>query len=56
MATLNITPAVYRRLKNAYEKAANEKQETFDFEGVQFVTRYAFYLLEHLRSRFERSQ
>lgn len=36
------------RLRAVYKEALATKQESFMFEGAEFLTRYAKYLLEHL--------
>ena len=37
------------RLGTAYEQAVKESKEQFAFEGEDYVTDYAKYLLEYLR-------
>jgi hypothetical protein len=39
----------YRRFKVAYNSAVAANQEHFNFDGHEFVTSYAKYLLEFLR-------
>jgi hypothetical protein len=41
--------ARYLRLRKAYNAAVAEGAETFEFDGAEFYTPYAFYLLEYLR-------
>jgi len=36
------------RLRKAYKKALKSKSEKFEFEGNEYLTRYAGYLLEYL--------
>lgn len=36
------------RLRKAYSAAVAESKDQFTFEGNEYVTRYAMYLLEHL--------
>lgn len=38
-----------QRLRKAYQQAKKENKETFTFEGHEFVTQYAYYLLEYLK-------
>lgn len=39
------------RFRTAYDKAQDDSQETFVFEGADFFTGYAKYVLEYLDSR-----
>lgn len=38
----------YKALKEAYIKAVEANQEVFVFEGVEILTKYAYYLLMYL--------
>lgn len=40
------------RLQKAYDKALVEKKDVFIFEGHEFVTKYAKYVLEYLNTAF----
>lgn len=40
------------RLRKAYNKALVEKKDVFIFEGHEFVTKYAKYVLEYLNTAF----
>jgi len=40
------------RLKNAYANAVTDEQEQFEFEGLEFVTGYAKYLIMYLEAEF----
>lgn len=40
------------RLQKAYHKALVEKKDVFIFEGHEFVTKYAKYVLEYLNTAF----
>lgn len=51
--TITFTPKLVVALHKATIEAANNGQETFTFEGHEFVVGYAEYLLEHLTSRME---
>lgn len=44
----------YLRLKRAYQLAVNSNQESFMFEGNEYVTNYAKYLIEYLESNYFR--
>jgi hypothetical protein len=48
VTTVDFTPAKYRKLKEAYDKARLEGREKFLFEGQAIVTDYAKYMLEYL--------
>lgn len=41
----------YLDLKQLYDEAVLEKRELFLFQEKEIVTKYAKYLLEHLRNR-----
>lgn len=38
----------YKRLKKRYEQAVEQKENQFTFEGDEYVTDYAKYLLQYL--------
>lgn len=40
------------RLKKRYGIAREKKEESFRFEGSEFVTDYAKYLIEYLENKF----
>ncbi len=40
-------------LRKAYEEAVAQGQDSFTFEGTQYLTEYAKYLLEHLDNNLE---
>ena len=50
----------YKALKEAYDKAVEANQEVSMFEGVEILTKYAYYLLMYLekawKSSFKKSQ
>lgn len=48
------TPAMAKRLKTAYAEACKTKtkDETFMFDGHEFVLGYAKYLIEYLEMQF----
>ena len=47
---INWTPAKAKRLREAITIARNNEQETFMFEGHEFLVRYAEFLAEYLAS------
>ena len=48
---IEFTPEKAKRLKKAYEAAVKENKNSFIFEGNEFVTGYAKYVLEYLAMR-----
>lgn len=42
--------AKLRRFKRAYHYAVSQKQESFTFDGNEYMTAYAMYLIEYLAS------
>lgn len=44
----------FRRFKAAYQKALDDKQDTFFFEGGEWLVSYAKYVIEHLTSKFKK--
>lgn len=51
---VNFTKAKLERLKKAYNQAAQSSQLEFKFEGLDYVTAYAKYLIEYLDQVFNR--
>lgn len=51
--TITFTPKLVIALHKATVEAGKNGQETFTFEGHEFVVGYAEYLLEHLTSRMD---
>ena len=41
------------RLKKAYDRATSESKDMFTFEGNDYVTNYAKYLIEYLEEKFK---
>ena len=48
MPVIQWTQSRVAKFKQAYQQAVTNQVETFLFEGNQFVTAYAKYLLEYL--------
>lgn len=46
--------AKYQALRKAYDKAIKDKADSFMFENKEIVTNYAKYLLEYLKTIFEK--
>lgn len=53
MTTVNWTPVKLIRFQKAYREARETNRDSFVFEGNEFVTLYAKYLIEYLESVFE---
>jgi hypothetical protein len=53
MKTILWTKHKLKEIKKAYAKALELKQESFFFEGNEFVTEYAKYLIEYLEPQFQ---
>lgn len=49
---IEFTPEKAEQLRKAYNKAVEEKKDSFVFQGDEFVTSYAKYLLEYLDMQF----
>jgi hypothetical protein len=54
MNTITWTPEMLKRFKDAYERAINGGNDSFMFDGNEFVTPYAGYLIEYLEIEFKR--
>ena len=48
MPQQNIDVAVYKELRKSYEQAYKNNSESFVCNGIEFVTRYAYYYLCNL--------
>lgn len=44
----------YHGLRRAYATAVDDNQDRFLFEGNEYATSYAKYLLEYLTTKFEK--
>jgi hypothetical protein len=47
------TRPMFERFKIAHKKAVDEKRESFMFDGNEFITNYAKYLIEYLGGKFK---
>lgn len=43
----------FQKFKKAYEKAVSQGEKVFVFDGREYLTNYAKYLIEFLKQRFE---
>ncbi len=50
---IEFNPEKCKALKREYSKAVKDKKESFIFEGNEYVTSYAKYLLEFLKTKFK---
>ena len=53
MKQLSWTKEAFLKFKKAYELALNQKNESFFFEGNEFLVSYAKYLIEYLEPQFK---
>jgi hypothetical protein len=51
---MTFTHDTYSRFKSHYLKATKNKKEKFTFDGHEFLTGYAKYLLMFLKPKFEK--
>lgn len=54
---VTFTPEKLAKFKEAYGKAKrNPLTDTFEFEGDEYVLRYAAYMIEYLEGRFDEAK
>ncbi len=51
---IDVTPKFFSDLKKAYQKALEEKKESFSFEGNEYLVTYAKYMIEYLEGEAKR--
>lgn len=51
---MTFTLDTYLRFKAQYLKAVSNHQTQFTFDGHEFLTEYAKYLLQYLKPKFEK--
>jgi hypothetical protein len=51
--TMSVDLPTFSRLKNEYQNAVNNSKETFIFDGNEFLTNYAKYLIEYFTPMFK---
>ena len=51
--TVTFTAESIKRFEQTYDEANAKHVDRFVFDGNEYVTGYAVYLLEHLKERFE---
>lgn len=52
MKSINWTREMLARFKKRYQQAVDKSEEQFNFDGNDFVTDYAKYLIEYLDEVF----
>jgi hypothetical protein len=50
---MSVDLPTFSRLKNEYQNAVNNSKETFIFDGNEFLTNYAKYLIEYFTPMFK---
>ena len=50
--TINFNPEKLERLRSRYKQAVDSGEKDFSFEGSEFVTGYAKYVIEYLDMEF----
>lgn len=55
MKMINFDRNKLKDLKRHYKKALEAKKETFIFNGDEYLTSYAKYVIEYLESQFKKS-
>jgi hypothetical protein len=53
MNTITFNQPTYQRFKSEYQNAVNSKKQIFIFDGIEFLTDYAKYMIEYLKATFE---
>ena len=51
--TISFTPESFKNFKSDYNSAVENNQEMFVFDGNDFLTSYAKYVIEYLKTKFE---
>ena len=51
--TITFNHPTYQRFKNTYNTAVKDNVEMFVFDGHEFLTAYAKYVMEYLKPKFE---
>jgi hypothetical protein len=51
--TIHFTPEMRDRLQEAYDRATLARKDVFIFNGHEYYTKYAKYLLQYLSSQFD---
>lgn len=51
--TISFNQKSFKNFKSEYNSAVKNGVEIFTFEGHEFLTSYAKYMIEYLKSKFE---
>jgi len=51
--TISFTTESFKNFKTDYNSAVKNNQEMFVFDGNDFLTSYAKYVIEYLKTKFE---
>jgi hypothetical protein len=51
--TISFNHPTYQRFKKVYQSAVKNNIEIFVFDGHEFLTAYAKYVMEYLKPKFE---
>jgi len=51
--TISFNHPTYTRFKKVYQSAVRNNIEIFVFDGHEFLTAYAKYIIEYLKPKFE---
>ena len=54
MNTITVDKKTYSKLRKEYDKAVKSDATTFKFGGVELLTSYAKYLLQHMKGLLKR--
>jgi hypothetical protein len=52
--TVSFNVTTFRKLKKEYENAIQNNITIFTFEGNEYLTSYAKYMVEYLKTKFEK--
>lgn len=56
MKMINFDRQKLRELKTLYNKAVKENKESFMYNGDEYLTSYAKYVIEYLETRFNETK
>lgn len=53
MSHVNFDRVTFDKFKQAYNEAVKEDKKTFFFNNDEYLTKYAYYLIEYLDGKFK---
>lgn len=53
MSAVNFNKELFEQFKEKYNEALKEDKKTFVFEGEEYVTTYAYWVIQYLSGLFE---